>query len=71
MFPARFGGLVFYPTAPPPLLDNNGSVVVKYKYNAWGNCVVDASTTNTELANHNPFRYRSYNLKFAIWMVLK
>ena len=42
------------------LLDNNGSVVVKYKYDAWGKCVVDASTTNTELANLNPFRYRSY-----------
>ena len=44
------------------LLDNNGSVVVKYKYDAWGKCVVDASTTNTELANLNPFRYRSYYL---------
>ena len=42
------------------LLDNNGSVVVKYKYDAWGKCVVYASTTNTELANLNPFRYRSY-----------
>ena len=42
------------------LLDNNGNVVVKYKYDAWGNCVVDASTTNTELAILNPFRYRSY-----------
>ena len=34
--------------------------MVKYKYDAWGKCVVDASTTNTELANLNPFRYRSY-----------
>jgi RHS repeat-associated protein len=42
------------------LLDNNGTVVVKYKYDAWGKCVVDASTTNTTLANLNPFRYRSY-----------
>ena len=37
-----------------------GSVVVKYNYDAWGNCVINASTTNTELANLNPFRYRSY-----------
>ncbi|MBR2923012.1 MAG: hypothetical protein IKC10_06835, partial [Alphaproteobacteria bacterium] len=44
------------------LLDNSGTVVVKYKYDAWGNCVIDASTTNTELANLNPFRYRSYYL---------
>ena len=42
------------------ILDTNGAVVVKYKYDAWGKCVVDSSTTNTELANLNPFRYRSY-----------
>ena len=42
------------------LLDNSASVVVKYNYDAWGNCVIDASTTNTTLANLNPFRYRSY-----------
>ena len=42
------------------LLDSSGTPVVKYKYDAWGNCVVDASTTNTTLANLNPFRYRSY-----------
>ena len=42
------------------LLDNSGTVVVKYRYDAWGKCVVDATTTNTELANLNPFRYRSY-----------
>ena len=45
------------------LLDNNGSVVVKYKYDAWGKChttVVDSSATT--LAELNPFRYRSYYL---------
>ena len=36
--------------------------MVKYKYDAWGKCVVDASTTNTTLANLNPFRYRGYYL---------
>ncbi len=34
--------------------------MVKYRYDAWGKCVIDASTTNTELAALNPFRYRSY-----------
>ena len=34
--------------------------MVKYRYDAWGKCVVDTSTTNIELANLNPFRYRSY-----------
>ena len=43
------------------LLDNNGSVVVKYKYDAWGKCnavILDESAT--EIATLNPFRYRSY-----------
>ena len=43
------------------LLDNNGSVVVKYKYDAWGKCqttIVDSNAT--EIATLNPFRYRSY-----------
>ena len=43
------------------LLDNTGAVVVKYKYDAWGNCqttVVD-STAGT-IGELNPFRYRSY-----------
>ena len=29
------------------LLDNTGAIVVEYKYDAWGKCVIDASTTNT------------------------
>ena len=43
------------------LLDNTGATVVKYKYDAWGKCntvVLDESAT--EIANFNPFRYRSY-----------
>ena len=45
------------------LLDSNGSVVVKYKYDAWGKChtIVVDSTANT-IAELNPFRYRSYYL---------
>ena len=35
--------------------------MVKCSCDAWGKCVIDASTTNTELANINPFRYRSYS----------
>lgn len=43
------------------LLDNSGAVVVKYRYDAWGNCnttVVDPNAST--IANLNPFRYRSY-----------
>ena len=47
------------------LLDNNGATVVKYKYDAWGNCkVLNASgveiTDDTHIGVLNPFRYRSY-----------
>ena len=42
------------------LLDSNGATVVKYEYDSWGNFVIEASTTNTDLANLNPFRYRGY-----------
>ena len=40
------------------LLDSNGSVVVKCKYDACGKCVVDASTTNTTKYDiiHGEFR---------------
>lgn len=43
------------------LLDNSGAVVVKYRYDAWGNCnttVVDPNAST--IATLNPFRYRSY-----------
>ena len=47
------------------LLDSTGAVVVKYSYDAWGNCkVLNASGAEITDANHignlNPFRYRSY-----------
>ena len=47
------------------LLDNTGATMVKYKYDAWGNCkVLNATGTEITDATHigilNPFRYRSY-----------
>ena len=47
------------------ILDSNGVVVVKYKYDAWGNCkVLNASgaeiTDSNNIGTLNPFRYRSY-----------
>ena len=41
------------------LLDSTGTAVVKYKYDAWGNCNRYASS-NVDLAYVNPIRYRSY-----------
>ena len=34
--------------------------MVGYTYDAWGNCTIDSSTTNYELAHDNPIRYRGY-----------
>ena len=53
------------------LLDNTGTVVVKYKYDAWGKCkVLDAIgaeiTDNTHIGILNPFRYRSYYFDHGI-----
>jgi RHS repeat-associated protein len=42
------------------IYDTNGTRIVKYSYDAWGNCTIDSSTTNTALAKINPIRYRSY-----------
>ena len=43
------------------LLDNSGNVVVKYKYDAWGNCQTTVVNSNAStIADLNPFRYRSY-----------
>ena len=43
------------------MLDSTGAIVVKYAYDAWGNCletVLDIYATG--IANLNPFRYRGY-----------
>ena len=43
------------------LIDNNGNVVVEYKYDAWGDHVIVLSdSSNENLAKANPFRYRGY-----------
>ena len=43
------------------LLDTNGATVVKYNYDAWGKCQTTVVNSNaTEIAELNPFRYRSY-----------
>ena len=53
------------------ILDNTGTVVVKYKYDAWSKCnVLDATgaeiTDNTHIGVLNPFRYRSYYFDHGI-----
>ena len=47
------------------LIDNNGTIVVQYWYDAWGNHKVvdekgDEITDQDNIGNLNPFRYRGY-----------
>jgi len=43
------------------LLDNTGATVVKYRYDAWGNCLTTLVDPNAStIADLNPFRYRSF-----------
>jgi len=41
------------------IVDADGNVVASYAYDSWG-AVISVSGSNLELANLNPFRYRSY-----------
>ena len=41
------------------IYDANGTRIVKYGYDSWGNCTI-LSATDYTVANANPFRYRSY-----------
>ena len=42
------------------ILDSSGSLVVDYKYNAWGKPLSITGTLTTSLGEMNPFRYRGY-----------
>ena len=39
-----------------------GRILVKYSYDAWGNCTVTDDRTSTHVGEKNPFRYRGYYL---------
>ncbi len=42
------------------IYDTNGTKVVEYAYDAWGNCTIKGTTTNYVVAHANPIRYRGY-----------
>lgn len=56
-------GIYYYDKNPRgdviAILDNSGNTVVKYRYDAYGNCTCYYSTNN-DLEQSNPIRYRSY-----------
>ena len=41
------------------IADSSGKVVANYQYDAWGK-LLEVTGTNTDIANANPIRYRSY-----------
>ena len=43
------------------MLDNSGSIVVEYKYDAWGRVISTVGTLTTTVGKYNLFRYRGYN----------
>ncbi len=42
------------------LLDNSGTLVVEYKYDAWGKLLATTGSLAATLGKRNPFRYRGY-----------
>ena len=42
------------------LLDNSGTLVVEYKYDAWGKLISTTGSLAATLGKRNPFRYRGY-----------
>ena len=50
------------------LVDNAGSLVVEYKYNAWGSITGRAGSLAATLGKLNPFRYRGYVYDEETWM---
>ena len=42
------------------IYDTNGTKIVEYTYDAWGNCTIKSTTTNYVVAHANPIRYRGY-----------
>ena len=50
------------------ILDSNGTVVVEYKYNAWGTQLSRTGELANTLGYANPFRYRGYIYDDETWM---
>lgn len=50
------------------IVDGNGTLVVEYKYNAWGTLLSRTGSMAGSLGYRNPFRYRSYIYDEETWM---
>lgn len=50
------------------IVDSTGTIVVEYKYNAWGSSLSKTGTMANTLGSLNPFRYRGYIYDEQTWM---
>ena len=50
------------------IADQNGKVVARYTYDAWGKCQISVKSTNAAIAEINPYRYRGYYFDTEIGM---
>ena len=50
------------------IVDSSGTLVVEYKYNAWGTILSKSGIMANTLGHRNPFRYRSYIYDEETWM---
>ena len=50
------------------IVDGNGTLVVEYKYNAWGTILSKSGSMASTLGHRNPFRYRGYIYDEETWM---
>ena len=50
------------------ILDSDGTLVVEYKYDAWGNPLDSSGSMADTLGWYNPFRYRGYVWDDETWL---
>ncbi len=61
----EYDGTTYYPATTlngdvVAIYDHNGTCLVEYEYDAWGNCEITKDITDFNLAKINPIRYRGY-----------
>ncbi len=61
----EYDGTTYYPATTlngdvVAIYDHNGTCLVEYEYDAWGNCEIKDDKSGFNLANINPIRYRGY-----------
>ncbi len=61
----EYDGVTYYPATTlngdvVAIYDHNGTCLVEYEYDAWGNCEIKYDKSDCDIAKVNPIRYRGY-----------